>query len=264
MQSSRSLQPRWGRGFTALTSSYPRKVVNNQSWIGESWTGLCTSSRSRCWRAGALSNASSPRIGLQRSTWRTLKFMFRSFCDTDRSYGLRSRVRHGSTGSSPSGSPCLPVPLRRSNRGWIPPGHPLCPLGTSLSSCLDFREAPLSRWTQSSWNSCLLRQRSWPRSLPSKGSGTSKCFSVSKECLVLGPVYSHVVLRPRPGYVPKVPTTPFHDQVVNLQALPSEEADPALALLCPVRALRIYVDRTRSFRSSEQLFALGRWEGCNL
>ncbi len=66
--------------------------------------------------------------------------------------------------------------------------------------------------------------------------------------------YSHVVLRPRPGYVPKVPTTPFRDQVVNLQALPSEEADPALALLCPVRALRIYVDCTRSFRSSEQLF----------
>ncbi len=52
----------------------------------------------------------------------------------------------------------------------------------------------------------------------------------------------------------KVPTTPFRDQVVNLQALPSEEADPALVLLCPVRALRIYVDRTRSFRSSEQLF----------
>ncbi len=42
-------------------------------------------------------------------------------------------------------------------------------------------------------------------------------------------------------------------QVVNLQALPSEEADPALVLLCPVRALRRYVDRTRSFRSSEQL-----------
>ncbi len=53
---------------------------------------------------------------------------------------------------------------------------------------------------------------------------------------------------------PKVPTTPFCDQVVNLQALPSEEADPALALLCPVRALRIYVTRTRSVRSSEQLF----------
>ncbi len=84
--------------------------------------------------------------------------------------------------------------------------------------------------------------------------GDLQAFSVSEECLVFGPVYSHVVLRPRPGYVPKVPTTPFRDQVVNLQALPSEEADPALALLCPVRALRIYVDRTRSVRNLEQHF----------
>ncbi len=71
---------------------------------------------------------------------------------------------------------------------------------------------------------------------------------------MFGPDYSHAVLRPRPGYVPKVPTTPFRDQVVNLQALPSEEADLALALMCPIRASGIYVDRTRSFRSSEQLF----------
>ncbi len=84
--------------------------------------------------------------------------------------------------------------------------------------------------------------------------GDLQAFSVSEECLVFEPGYSHVVLRPRPGYVPKVPTTPFRDQVVNLQALPLEEADPALALLCPVRALRLYVDRTRSVRSSEQLF----------
>ncbi len=34
--------------------------------------------------------------------------MFRSFRDTDRFYGLRSKVEHGSTGSFPSGSPCLP------------------------------------------------------------------------------------------------------------------------------------------------------------
>ncbi len=72
--------------------------------------------------------------------------------------------------------------------------------------------------------------------------GDLQAFSASKGCLVFGPVYSHVVLRPRPGYVPKVPTTPFCDQVVNLQALSSEEADPALALLCPVRALGIYVE----------------------
>ncbi len=46
--------------------------------------------------------------------------------------------------------------------------------------------------------------------------GDLQAFSVSEECLVFGPVYSHVVLRPRPGYVPKVPTTSFCDQVVNL------------------------------------------------
>ncbi len=55
--------------------------------------------------------------------------------------------------------------------------------------------------------------------------------------------------------MPKIPTTPFRDQVVKLQALPLKEADPAIALLCNVRALRIYVDRTQSFRTSDQLFA---------
>ncbi len=69
-----------------------------------------------------------------------------------------------------------------------------------------------------------------------KGVGDLQAFSVSEECLVFLPANSHVVLRPRPGYMPKVPTTPFCDQVVNLQALSLEEADPALALLCPIRA----------------------------
>lgn len=39
-----------------------------------------------------------------------------------------------------------------------------------------------------------------------------------------------------------------------MQSLPLEEADPALALLCPVCSLQQYVDRTQSFRTSEQLF----------
>ncbi|KAI2646090.1 Sentrin-specific protease 2 [Labeo rohita] len=84
--------------------------------------------------------------------------------------------------------------------------------------------------------------------------GDLHAFSVSESCLEFGPADSHVTLRTWPGYVPKVPTAPFRDQVVNLQALPLEEADPALSLLCPVRALRTYVDCTRSFRRSEQLF----------
>ncbi len=63
--------------------------------------------------------------------------------------------------------------------------------------------------------------------------GDLQAFSVDDSCLEFGPAHSHVVLRPRPGYVPKVPTTPFRHQVVNLQA-PREEADPAIALLCSV------------------------------
>ncbi len=84
--------------------------------------------------------------------------------------------------------------------------------------------------------------------------GYLQAFSVDDSCLEFGPADSSATLRPQPGYVPKVPTTPFRDQVVNLQALPLEEADPTLALLCPVRALRQYTDRTQSFRTSEQLF----------
>jgi hypothetical protein len=83
--------------------------------------------------------------------------------------------------------------------------------------------------------------------------GDLHAFSVDEACLEFGPAYSHVILRPRPGYVLKVPTTPLRDQVVNLQALPLEEADPALALLCPVRALRAYLDRMQCFRTSDQL-----------
>ncbi len=84
--------------------------------------------------------------------------------------------------------------------------------------------------------------------------GDLQTFSVDELCLEFGPADSSATLRPRHSYVPKVLTTPFRDQVVNLQVLPLEEADPAQALLCPVRALRQYMDRTQSFRTSEQLF----------
>ncbi|KAL0173041.1 hypothetical protein M9458_033352, partial [Cirrhinus mrigala] len=84
--------------------------------------------------------------------------------------------------------------------------------------------------------------------------GDLQALSVNSSCLEFGPADSHVVLRPRPGYVPKVPTTPFRDQVVTLQALSSQEDDPNLTLLCTVRALRIYMERTQPFRRSEQLF----------
>ncbi len=79
--------------------------------------------------------------------------------------------------------------------------------------------------------------------------GDLQAFSVDDSCLQFGPADSSATLRSRPGYVPKVPTTPFRDQVVNLQALPPEEADPALALLCPYRTASVprtaHCDSTR-------------------
>ncbi|KAI2647639.1 Transposon Ty3-G Gag-Pol polyprotein [Labeo rohita] len=69
--------------------------------------------------------------------------------------------------------------------------------------------------------------------------GDLQAFSFDEACLEFGPGDSHVILRPRPGYVPKVPTTPFRDQVVNLQALPLEEADQPLRC-CVQFALCVY------------------------
>ncbi|KAL0170384.1 hypothetical protein M9458_034980, partial [Cirrhinus mrigala] len=59
-----------------------------------------------------------------------------------------------------------------------------------------------------------------------------------RSCLEFGPVNSHVVLGTRPGYMPMVTTTPS-EQVVTLQAIPYQENDPNLILLCPVRVPRI-------------------------
>ncbi|KAL0146715.1 hypothetical protein M9458_058055, partial [Cirrhinus mrigala] len=88
--------------------------------------------------------------------------------------------------------------------------------------------------------------------------GDLQALAVNSSCLEFGPADSHVVLRSQPGYVPKVPTTPFRDQVVTLQAISSQEDDPNLTLLCPVHALRIYMERTQPFRRSEQLFVCYR------
>ncbi len=62
-----------------------------------------------------------------------------------------------------------------------------------------------------------------------------------------------VLLRPRPDYVLKVGSNPFPFQQVFLEAVShADEADNIV--LCPVRALRTYVDRTAQWRGSDQLF----------
>ncbi|KAL0172543.1 hypothetical protein M9458_032854, partial [Cirrhinus mrigala] len=55
--------------------------------------------------------------------------------------------------------------------------------------------------------------------------GDLQALSISPSCLEFGPGDSKVILKPRHGYVPKVPSTPFRAQVVTLYALPSSEGD---------------------------------------
>ncbi len=74
--------------------------------------------------------------------------------------------------------------------------------------------------------------------------GDLQALSISPACLEFGPNDSKVVLKPRHGYVPKVVSTPFRAQVITLSAHPPSEEDRELSLLCPVRALRIYFERS--------------------
>ncbi|XDV20625.1 hypothetical protein PO909_025925 [Leuciscus waleckii] len=84
--------------------------------------------------------------------------------------------------------------------------------------------------------------------------GDLHALSVSATCLEFGPNDSKVILKPRHGYVPKVLATPFRAQVISLSALPASDIEAGVNLLCPVRALRIYVQRSTAFRQTEQLF----------
>ncbi len=84
--------------------------------------------------------------------------------------------------------------------------------------------------------------------------GDLQALSISPACLEFGPNDSKVVLKPRHGYVPKVLSTPFRAQVITLSVLPPSEEDRELSLLCPVRALRIYFERSAPFRRTDQLF----------
>ncbi|KAL0151000.1 hypothetical protein M9458_053727 [Cirrhinus mrigala] len=89
--------------------------------------------------------------------------------------------------------------------------------------------------------------------------GDLHALSVNADCMQFGPGDCNVTLKPRSGYVPKSLSMPFRAQVITLPAftleLAASDATPHRAL-CPVRALRAYVDRSAHFRQPEQLFVL--------
>lgn len=63
--------------------------------------------------------------------------------------------------------------------------------------------------------------------------GDLQALSVSESCLEFEPAYSNIILRSRPGYVPKLPTTSFRGQVVNLQATRKPSLVPVVSCAAP-------------------------------
>ncbi len=95
--------------------------------------------------------------------------------------------------------------------------------------------------------------------------GDLQAFSVSETCMDFAPGLVKVTLRPRPGYIPKVLSTSFRSQVVTLHSFHpppfASSEDERLHLLCPVRALKLYVDRSKVWIKSPPLlicFGAGR------
>jgi hypothetical protein len=75
------------------------------------------------------------------------------------------------------------------------------------------------------------------------------------------PDKSRVTLRPQVGFVAKnqQPTDPPRDMVIQSLRQHAQDTDPE-RLLCPVRALRIYLERTNVFRKDRKKLFISYWE----
>ena len=88
--------------------------------------------------------------------------------------------------------------------------------------------------------------------------GDMQALSVSPLCLQFSIAGDRVVMRPNAAYTPKVVATPFRNQVIELAVFSpppfASAEEERLNKLCPVRALRCYVECTGAFRQSDLLF----------
>ncbi len=75
-------------------------------------------------------------------------------------------------------------------------------------------------------------------------------LSVSPSCLEFGTNHSKIVLKPRQLKCSR--PSAFRAQVITLSVLSPSEQDQGLNPLCPVRALKMYIERSAPFRQSEQ------------
>lgn len=82
-------------------------------------------------------------------------------------------------------------------------------------------------------------------------------LSVHPSCISFSQDGGLVHLWPNPAFHPKVITSDFRSRVIRIRALctpPDSDERVRLQLLCPVRALRCYIERTAAFRTTDRLF----------
>ncbi|XP_049901735.1 uncharacterized protein LOC126391201 [Epinephelus moara] len=91
--------------------------------------------------------------------------------------------------------------------------------------------------------------------------GELHALSVHEDLCRFLPEGGGVVLRPNPAFLPKVLSASQPGQEVVLWSLysaPTQEGERGYSLVCPVRALRVYLHRTRVHRQTDQLFVCFR------
>lgn len=85
--------------------------------------------------------------------------------------------------------------------------------------------------------------------------GDIHALSVHSSCTQFAPGHTRVSLKPHLAFVPKVVGSSSPIILTAFSPPPfSSEEDRRLHMLCPVRALQVYMDRTKRFRRSDQLF----------
>ena len=88
--------------------------------------------------------------------------------------------------------------------------------------------------------------------------GEIRALSVHPSCLQFAPGSNKVCLIPNPSFMPKVIDPSYHCAPIELMAFHpppfSSPEEQRLNSLCPVRALRTYMEKTRDFRRADQLF----------
>lgn len=162
---------------------------------------------------------------------------------------------HVGIGGKSVGQHPLVVRFMKGARRSLPVSKPLAP-SWDLSMVLEVISAPpfeplmdVDFKTMSLKTALLLALAS------TKRVSELQALSVHPSCLQFAPGDCRVSLRPNPAFMPKViqPCIPLELTAFRPPPFDSPEQQ-RLHALCPVRALRIYVDRTAAFRQSDQLF----------